>query len=72
MNLERDNPGNRDSLAITDRLAKSDPGNAGWQRDLSIAYDLVNAPPPTVTVIDGLSGDGGQPIKTKAIRTRVM
>ena len=22
----------RDSLAIFDRLAKSDPGNAGWQR----------------------------------------
>ena len=28
----------RDSLAITDRLAKSDPGNAGWQRDLSVSY----------------------------------
>jgi hypothetical protein len=26
------------SLAITDRLAKSDPGNAGWQRDLSVSY----------------------------------
>jgi hypothetical protein len=25
-----------DSLAIADRLAKSDPGNAGWQRDLSV------------------------------------
>ena len=25
-------------LAIADRLAKSDPGNAGWQRDLSVAY----------------------------------
>jgi hypothetical protein len=24
----------RDGLAIADRLAKSDPGNAGWQRDL--------------------------------------
>ena len=25
-------------LAITDRLAKSDPGNAIWQRDLSLSY----------------------------------
>ncbi len=31
----------RDSLAISDRLAKSDPGNAGWQRDLSVSYDKV-------------------------------
>ena len=29
----------RDSLAIFDRLAKSDPGNAGWQRDLSVSYN---------------------------------
>ena len=29
------------SLAIMDRLAKSDPGNAGWQRDLSVSYDKV-------------------------------
>ena len=28
-------------LAIADRLAKSDPGNAGWQRDLSVSYDKV-------------------------------
>jgi tetratricopeptide (TPR) repeat protein len=27
-----------DSLAIRVRLAKSDPGNAGWQRDLSVSY----------------------------------
>ena len=27
----------RDSLAIRERLAKSDPGNAGWQRDLSVS-----------------------------------
>jgi hypothetical protein len=26
------------SFAIADRLAKSDPGNAGWQRDLSVSY----------------------------------
>ena len=29
------------SLAIRDRLAKSDPGNAGWQRDLSVSYNKV-------------------------------
>ena len=28
-------------LAISDRLAKSDPGNAGWQRDLSVSYNKV-------------------------------
>ena len=31
----------RDSLAIADRLAKADPSNAGWQRDLSVAYERV-------------------------------
>ena len=31
----------RDSLAIRDRLAKSDPGNAGWQRDLSVSYSKI-------------------------------
>jgi hypothetical protein len=28
----------RDGLAIADRLAKADPGNAGWQHDLSVSY----------------------------------
>jgi hypothetical protein len=28
----------RDSLAIADWLAQSDPGNAGWQRDLAAGY----------------------------------
>ena len=28
----------RDSLIIADRLAQSDPGNAGWRRDLSVSY----------------------------------
>ena len=28
----------RDSFAIRERLAQSDPGNAGWQRDLSVSY----------------------------------
>jgi hypothetical protein len=27
------------SLAIRDRLAKTDPGNAGWQRDLAVSYE---------------------------------
>ena len=31
----------RDSLAIVDRLAKADPGNAGWQRDLAVSYEKV-------------------------------
>jgi hypothetical protein len=26
-----------ESLAIAERLAHSDPGNAGWQRDLSLS-----------------------------------
>jgi tetratricopeptide (TPR) repeat protein len=29
------------SLGITERLAKSDPGNADWQRDLSISYEKI-------------------------------
>ena len=31
----------QDSLAIAEQLAQSDPGNAGWQRDLSVSYDNV-------------------------------
>ena len=31
----------RDAAAIADRLAQADPGNAGWQRDLSVSYDRV-------------------------------
>jgi hypothetical protein len=31
----------RDGLAISDRLAKADPGNAGWQRDLSVSYSKL-------------------------------
>jgi tetratricopeptide (TPR) repeat protein len=30
-----------DSLATIERLANSDPGNAEWQRDLSVSYDRV-------------------------------
>ena len=28
----------QDSLDIRDPLAKADPGNAGWQRDLAVSY----------------------------------
>jgi hypothetical protein len=28
-------------LAIAERLAKSDPGNAGWQRDLAVSYSKL-------------------------------
>ena len=31
----------RDSLAIAERLAQADPGNAGWQRDLWVSYNKV-------------------------------
>jgi hypothetical protein len=30
-----------ESLAIAERLAHSDPGNAGWQRDLSVSYNKI-------------------------------
>jgi hypothetical protein len=30
-----------DSLAIRERLAQSEPDNAGWQRDLSVSYKNV-------------------------------
>ena len=30
-----------DGLAIIDRLAKADPGNAQWQRDLSVSYNRI-------------------------------
>jgi hypothetical protein len=29
------------SLAIRERLAAADPGNAGWQRDLALSYGRV-------------------------------
>ena len=31
----------RDGLSIAERLAKSDPNNAGWQNDLSASYTKV-------------------------------
>ena len=29
------------SLAIRERLARADPGNAGWQRDLSVSHEKI-------------------------------
>lgn len=31
----------RDALAIRERLAAADPGNAGWQRDLSVSHNKL-------------------------------
>src|SRR5262245_36590004 len=31
------------ALAIRDRLAKADPGNAGWQFDLGISHERIGA-----------------------------
>ncbi len=31
----------RASLAIRERLARADPGNAGWQRDLSVSHERI-------------------------------
>jgi hypothetical protein len=31
----------RDTLVIIDRLARSDPSNAGWQRDLAVTLGEV-------------------------------
>jgi len=31
----------RDGLAIRDRLAQADPGNAGWQRDLAVSHERM-------------------------------
>ena len=36
-----DPPPTEHRLAIADRLAKSDPGNAGWQHDLSVSFERV-------------------------------
>ena len=49
----------RDSLAIAERLAKADPGNAGWQRDLSVSYEKVG---------DVLMDQGNLPEALKAYR----
>jgi hypothetical protein len=31
------------SLGIAERLAKADPGNAGWQRDLSVSHNKIRS-----------------------------
>jgi hypothetical protein len=49
----------RDGLAIRDRLAQADPGNAGWQRDLSVSYDRVG---------DVLVAQGNLPEALKSFR----
>ena len=47
------------AAATADRLAKADPGNAGWQRDLSVSYDRVG---------DVLVAQGNLPEALKAYR----
>ena len=37
-NTSLSSPTYRDGLDIAERLTKSDPGNAGWQRDLSVSH----------------------------------
>jgi tetratricopeptide (TPR) repeat protein len=49
----------RDSLAIRERLAKADPNNAGWQRDLSVSYNKVG---------DVLVAQGNLPEALKSFR----
>jgi hypothetical protein len=49
----------RDGLAIRERLAKSDPSNAGWQRDLSVSYEKIG---------NGLVAQGNGPEALKCYR----
>jgi hypothetical protein len=51
----------RDRHAIADRLAKADPGNAGWQRDLSVSYEKIG---------DVLVAQGNLPEALKSYRDR--
>ena len=50
----------RDGVAIIERLAKSDPGNAQWQRDLVDFY---------IGLGDVLKAQGNRPDALKAFRT---
>jgi hypothetical protein len=52
----------RDGLAIMDLLAKADPGNAGWQRDLSVSYENIG---------DVLVTQGNLPDTLKSYRDRL-
>jgi phage terminase large subunit-like protein len=54
-----------DSLAIADRLAKADPNNAEWQRDLSISYNKVG----DVLVAQGDLTDALKSYRDSQIRT---
>jgi tetratricopeptide (TPR) repeat protein len=49
----------RDRFAIADRLAKADPGNAVWQRDLSVSYSHIG---------DVLAAQGNLPEALKSFR----
>ncbi len=49
----------RDGLAIAERLAASDPGNASWQRDLSVFHDKIG---------DVLVAQGNLPEALKSFR----
>ena len=49
----------RRALAIFDRLAKADPGNAGWQRDLSVSSNKIG---------DVLVAQGNLPEALKSFR----
>src|SRR5216684_233628 len=49
----------RDGLGIAERLAQSDPGNAGWQRDLSVSYNEIG---------DVLVAQGNLPEALKSFR----
>ena len=54
----------RASLAIRERLAAADPGNAGWQRDLSVSHgklgDVLRAGGPDRGAVR-LPGESGHP-----------
>ena len=49
----------REASSDVERLAKADPGNAGWQRDLSVSYNKVG---------DVLKDQGNLPEALKAYR----
>jgi hypothetical protein len=49
----------RDGHAIADRLAKADPGNTEWQRDLSVSYEKTG---------DVLVAQGNLPEALKSFR----
>ena len=51
-----------EGVRIAERLAKADPGNAGWQRDLSVSYNKVG---------DVLKAQGNLPEALKAYRHSV-